>query len=67
VATETKAYDGMNRLKTDTVPKSVGVNILTQFQYYAYNVHSGSLLWKVIDGENHTYNSITIRRERRPR
>jgi len=55
VATETKAYDGMNRLKTDTVPKSVGVNILTQFQYYAYNVHSGSLLWKVIDGENHTY------------
>jgi len=52
--TETKAYDAMNRLITDTVPKEQGVNIVTQFQYYPYNVHSGALLWKVIDGENHT-------------
>ncbi len=59
VATETKAYDGMNRLKTDSVPKSVGVNIVTQFQYNPWNGdpadsgHSGSLLQKVIDGESH--------------
>ena len=56
--TETKAYDGLNRILTDTVPKATGVNILTQFQYYAWNGvngHSGSMLWKVIDGENHTY------------
>ncbi len=59
VATETKAYDGMNRLKTDTVPKSVGVNIVTQFQYNPWSGdtadsgHSGSLLQKVIDGESH--------------
>jgi RHS repeat-associated protein len=51
--TETKVYDGMNRLKTDTVPKEQGVNIVTQFQYYPNNVQSGSLLQKVIDGENH--------------
>jgi RHS repeat-associated protein len=53
--TEIKTYDGMNRLKTDTVPKDTGANIVTQLQYYAYNIQSGSLLWKVIDGENHTY------------
>ena len=51
--TETKAYDGMNRILTDTVPKSQGVNIVTQFQYYPYTVQSASLLKKVIDGENH--------------
>jgi RHS repeat-associated protein len=52
--TETKAYDGMNRLKSDTVPKETGVNILTQFQYYPWNVHSAGLLQKVTDGEMHT-------------
>jgi RHS repeat-associated protein len=51
---EDKSYDGMNRLSTDTVPKAQGVSIVTQFQYYPYNVHSGALLWKVIDGESHT-------------
>ena len=51
--TETKAYDGMNRLITDTVPKETGVSIVTQFQYYAWNVRSGSLLSKVIDGNIH--------------
>ena len=52
--TETKVYDGMNRLKSDTVPKEQGVNIVTQFQYYPYNVQSGRLLQKVIDGESHS-------------
>jgi RHS repeat-associated protein len=56
--TETKAYDGMNRLVTDTVPKETGLNIVTQFQYYPWNGgadgHSGSLLWTVLDGESHT-------------
>ena len=51
--TETKAYDGMNRLLTDTVPKEQGVNIVTQFDYYPYNVQSASLLQKVTDGETH--------------
>ena len=57
--TETKVYDGMNRLKTDTVPKDTGVNIVTQFVYNPWNgdpadgLHSGSLLQKVIDGESH--------------
>ena len=53
--TETKAYDGMNRLSTDTVPKEAGVNIVTRFDYYPWNVRSGSLLQKVTDGENHPY------------
>ena len=52
---ETKAYDGMNRVITDTVPKEAGANILTQFQYYPWNVQSASLLKKVIDGETHSY------------
>ena len=57
--TETKVYDGMNRIKTDTVPKDTGVNIVTQFLYNPWNGdpadggHSGSLLQKVIDGELH--------------
>ena len=55
---ETKGYDGLNRITTDTVLKAAGVTILTQFQYYPWNGvngHSGSLLQKAIDGENHTY------------
>jgi RHS repeat-associated protein len=52
---ETKTYDGLNQVLTDTVLKSTGVTILTQFQYYPYNVQSASLLQKVIDGENHNY------------
>jgi YD repeat-containing protein len=51
--TETKAYDGMNRLTTDTVPKQQSVDIVTRFDYYPYNVHYASLLWKVTDGESH--------------
>ena len=62
---ETKAYDGMNRLITDTVPKAQGVDIVTQFQYYPWNVSSASLLWKVIDGELHTttfeYNPASLK------
>jgi RHS repeat-associated protein len=59
--TETKVYDGMNRVKTDTVPKDTGVNIVTQFLYNPWSgdpadsSHSGSLLQKVIDGENHNF------------
>ena len=54
--TKAKVYDGMNRIKSDTVLKDTGVNIVTQFLYpIAYNVQSGSLLWKVTDGEIHTY------------
>jgi RHS repeat-associated protein len=52
---ETKTYDGLNHVLTDTVLKSTGMTILTQFQYYPYNVQSASLLQKVIDGENHNY------------
>src|SRR6266550_4673267 len=52
---EIKTHDGLNQVLTDTVLKSTGVTILTQFQYYPYNVHSASLLKKVIDGENHNY------------
>ena len=52
---ETKFYDGLNQVLTNTVLKSAGVTILTQFQYYPYNVQSASLLKKVIDGENHNY------------
>jgi RHS repeat-associated protein len=58
-ATETKAYDGLNRLKSDKVPKDSGVNILTQFDYNPWSGdsndsgHSGSLLQKVTDGELH--------------
>jgi uncharacterized protein (TIGR02594 family) len=51
--TETKAYDGMNRLATDTVPKETGVDIVTRFQYYPWNVRSASLLQTVTDGESH--------------
>ena len=59
--TETKAYDGMNRLTSDTVPKDTGISILTQFQYYPStgdpndSGHSASLLSKVIDGNNNPY------------
>ena len=58
-ATETKVYDGLNRIKTDTVPQDPGVNIITRFDYNAWdgdpsdNGHSGSLLRKVTDGESH--------------
>ena len=52
---EQKTYDGMNRISSDSMPKETVVNILTQFQYYPYNVQSASLLKKVIDGENHAY------------
>jgi RHS repeat-associated protein len=58
---EEKVYDGMNRLSSDTVPKSTNpaVNIVTQFHYYPYNGdangHSASLLSQVIDGNNHYY------------
>ena len=52
--TETKVYDGMNRVVTDTVPKEQGIDIVTRFAYYPDNVHSASLLWKVTDGEIHT-------------
>jgi RHS repeat-associated protein len=51
--TETKAYDGMNRVLTDTVPKETGINIVTRFDYYPWNVRSASLLQKVTDGEIH--------------
>ena len=50
---ETKTYDGLNQILDYTVLKSTGVTILTQFRYYAYNVRSASLLWKVTDGETH--------------
>jgi RHS repeat-associated protein len=59
--TETKIYDDMNRLITDTVPKETGVNIVTQFQYNPStgdpndSGHSGSLLCKVIDGNVNPY------------
>src|SRR5262249_26923450 len=58
-ATETKVYDGLNRLKSDTVPQDTGVSILTRFEYNPWNGdtgdsgHSGSLLKKVTDGESH--------------
>jgi RHS repeat-associated protein len=50
---ETKSYDALNRVLTDTVPKSTNpvVNIVTTFNYNP----SGTLNW-VRDGENHTYN-----------
>jgi RHS repeat-associated protein len=51
--TETKSYDALNRVLTDTVPKSTNpvINIVTTFNYNP----SGTLNW-VKDGENHTYN-----------
>jgi len=59
--TETKVYDGLNRLISDTVPKEPGVYIVTQFQYNPWNGdstdggHSGSLLLKVTDGNGQPY------------
>ncbi len=50
---EIKSYDGMNHLRFDTVPKTANESITTEFQYYQWNVHSASLLSKVIDGESH--------------
>ena len=49
--TETKTYDAMNRVLTDTVPKTASpvVNIVTQFHYNP----SGTIDW-VKDAENRT-------------
>ena len=62
---EIKSYDGMNHLRFDTVPKTASESITTEFQYYQWNVHSASLLSKVIDGESHgtTFEYDAIRLE----
>jgi RHS repeat-associated protein len=57
VATETKVYDGLNRIKSDTVPQDTGVNIVTQFQYNPWSGDPQTVDIRqpapVIDGESH--------------
>ena len=58
---EDKTYDGMNRLRFHTVPKTLSESITTELRYNPWNGdatdsgHSGSLLKKIIDGESHAY------------
>jgi RHS repeat-associated protein len=51
--TETKTYDQMNRILTDTVPQTNTINVTTTFNYYPGNVQYGGLMKQVIDADGH--------------
>lgn len=51
--TETKSYDQMNRVLTDTVPQTNTINVTTTFTYYPGNVQYGGLPQQVIDADGH--------------
>jgi RHS repeat-associated protein len=51
--TESKTYDQMNRVLTDTVPQTSTINVTTTFRYYPGNVQYGGLPQQVIDADGH--------------
>jgi RHS repeat-associated protein len=51
--TESKTYDQMNRVLTDTVPQTSTINVTTTFTYYPGNVQNGGLMKQVIDADGH--------------
>jgi RHS repeat-associated protein len=58
---ESKIYDGMNRVQTDTVPKdgtspqNITETVVTQFEYYPASATTmNGELWHVIDGKTQT-------------
>ena len=51
--TESKTYDQMNRVLTDTVPQTTTVNVTTTFKYYPGSVQYSGLLQQVIDADGH--------------
>jgi RHS repeat-associated protein len=51
--TETKTYDQMNRVLTDTVPQTSTISVTTTFNYYPGNVQYGGLMKQVIDADGH--------------
>jgi YD repeat-containing protein len=63
--TESKTYDQMNRVLTDTVPQTNTVSVTTTFTYYPGNVQYGGLPQQVIDADGHittfsVYESILL-------
>jgi len=51
--TESKTYDQMNRVLTDTVPQTSTINVTTTFTYYPGNVQYGGLPQQVVDADGH--------------
>jgi RHS repeat-associated protein len=51
--TESKTYDQMNRVLTDTVPQTSTINVTTTFTYYPGNVQYSGLPQQVIDADGH--------------